>query len=856
MSNNLDSIQGFVPMLLRAEVATDMLNPGQWLTVTTWWQNIGQAPAASPLHGFMDLEIGHQRHIETDAEALHIDWSPQPGLQFWQPGEVHATTCRWKVASIWGGSFKVFIGFCNENRVPVKLIGADGMETPRVQVGQVEIGWGYGEVAMSLARKPIATQFNTPITYDAIPFSEHITLSSSDLTATLCKDVPVLRSLSSDEVTFNAPLLQPVVAFRDSRRDVHFYSTDAQYSVVYVVKKMEKDNVCYHATAGTTAIKIAEWDILVTLYDAQISFLLENVQEYDGFELLNITLPSMITVGEDGYLVDVFMGGRLIPVKEAPALGYVHPYDVRNTLGLFNEQGTVVLDAPGLDDKTIIAIHQNEKEKRGALGVILTHKIPAVGKDNPSLAVMNSPTVRLTVLDAAFGAPGWQAMARFLRKDLQPAPSFPWYNRRLVHKILVTWGPQPSAEHADTHPVWGKRAETHTFDEVRTHVARICNLIDGGPQACYVAGWQYIGYDTGYPYIDETDSRAGTVAELRQLIADAPRYNAIIGMHDNYDDAFPSPHFDPSIISIDEQGKMWKGWIWAGGMSYAISLKKGMELGKIPQRIDRTIELYGINTSYHLDVMSSEILKWDFDPKSRAAADEMMQSKIALVREFNKRGIDITSESMPHPLIGVISHAYSTRDNANTVLFDHEQYIPLVVMICHGVMRYIGERGDSKRELLTNLLRGAQGYWNEAFELQHDDIGAYYLNTLPTAFLDERPIMDMQQDGACWSISYGDNNTIKLDFSVETYEITVDGRVYGRNWTTFAPGFKQGSWLAYMQEGGSFCYPGPMGWADGSKILAVTLTEDGEGTTIPVVIQNGEINMELPARTPVRVTLG
>ncbi len=855
MSNHPDSTPGFVPMLLRAEVATDLLNPGQWLLVTTWWQNAGTRPAATPLHGFMDLEIGHQRHIETDADAVHIDWSPQPGVQFWQPGEVRATTCRWKVASIWGGSFKIFLGFCDENRVPVTLIGAEGIPTPRIHVGQVEIGWGYGEVAMGQARKPIATQFNVPIAGDSGGAGEGLTLASSTLTAELSKDAPVLLSLATEEAAFTADMMLPAVEFRDSENDVRLFSTDPRCTVAYQ-PEVHRARACYHATARSAETLIAEWDMVVTLHEAQITFSLENIHEYAGFELLNITMPSMITVGEDGCLVDVFMGGRLIPVKDAPAAGYVHPYDVRNTLGLFNANGTVVLEAPGLDDKTIIGIHQTAEEKRGALGVILTHKVAAIGKGNPSLAVINPPTVRLTALANAYGAPGWQAMARFLRENVQSAASFPWYNRRLVHKILVTWGPQPSAEHADTHPVWGKRAETHTFAEVRKHVERISHLIDGGPQVCYVAGWQYIGYDTGYPYIEETDSRAGTVADLRQLIAAGSRYNAVIGMHDNYDDAFLSPHFDPSIICIDEQGEMWKGWIWAGGMSYAISLKKGLELGEIQRRIDRTIELYGINASYHLDVMDSEILKWDFDPHSRAAADEMMQAKIGMVHEFNQRGIDITSESLAHPLVGAISHAYSTRDNPRAVLFDNEQYIPLIPMVYHGVMRYLGERGDSKHDLLTNLLRGAQGFWSESFEVQHDDLRSYYLNTLPIAFLDERQITDMQQDGARWTISYGENSFIMLDFAEENYEITVDGRVYGRNWTTFAPGFKPGSWLAYSQDGGAFRYPAPDGWADGRAVLAVTLTETGEGTTIPATIRGGEITMELPARTPVRVTGG
>jgi acetyl esterase/lipase len=50
-------------------------------------------------------------------------------------------------------------------------------------------------------------------------------------------------------------------------------------------------------------------------------------------------------------------------------------------------------------------------------------------------------------------------------------------------------------------------------------------------------------------------------------------------------------------------------------------------------------------------------------------------------------------------------------------------------------------------------------------------------------------------------------------------------------------------------------YPAPKGWKDFSVIKAITLTKTGEGNEIPCKIQNGQIVIDMPANTPVRITL-
>ncbi len=142
-----------------------------------------------------------------------------------------------------------------------------------------------------------------------------------------------------------------------------------------------------------------------------------------------------------------------------------------------------------------------------------------------------------------------------------PAPTWNLYARALVYKQLITVGPQPEPwQLTPNAPEGVKRlAEFRTFQQMHAVMHRVANLLDGCPQILYITGWEYRGFDTGYPYVFETDPRLGTIEELKGCITEGPRYNAHVGMHDNYDDCYPRPSSIDHIVAIDEQGKWWKG---------------------------------------------------------------------------------------------------------------------------------------------------------------------------------------------------------------------------------------------------------------------------------------------------------
>ncbi len=257
-------------------------------------------------------------------------------------------------------------------------------------------------------------------------------------------------------------------------------------------------------------------------------------------------------------------------------------------------------------------------------------------------------------------------------------------------------------------------------------------------------------------------------------------------------------------------------------------------------------------TSYHTDVLSSEVLRYDYTPGRQAGADLSMKHKAFIPGEFNKYGIDLTSETLIHPLVGHIGYAWSTRDNRQREIFPGETYIPLTAMVYHGAIGF-SESFDQNDEisLLWALLKGS-GFSDD--DLTPAEAKQFYLLNLPTGLLYEKVMKDFIIDGADYKAVYDDSTWVKCNMKDKSYEVMYNGSLIAKNWSSFAPGFSPKSYLAYTVKSGRIQYPAPGGWYDGIKLKAVTLTTNGEGPMVSATVSHGMVELEIPLNTPVRIT--
>ena len=100
---------------------------------------------------------------------------------------------------------------------------------------------------------------------------------------------------------------------------------------------------------------------------------------------------------------------------------------------------------------------------------------------------------------------------------------------------------------------------------------------------------------------------------------------------------------------------------YAGGLSYIVSPCKYAKLGLMQDRVKKTVELYGLNVSSHCDVLSAEVLRFDFDPQCPASADRSLKGKLDVIKEYEKYGIDLTSENVAHPFVGHMEGVEASR---------------------------------------------------------------------------------------------------------------------------------------------------------------------------------------------------
>src|SRR5690606_5267518 len=118
------------------------------------------------------------------------------------------------------------------------------------------------------------------------------------------------------------------------------------------------------------------------------------------------------------------------------------------------------------------------------------------------------------------------------------------------------------------------------------------------------------------------------------------------------------PGWDADVICRDSQGNLMKGGYWDGGQSYLISsykyaLKSGLD------RVRATLKRYPVVDTYFIDVLAGGYnggRKYDFNPESPAGAQKNFEGKLMIIQEFNKHGLDVTTEDFSGLFVGYVGY--------------------------------------------------------------------------------------------------------------------------------------------------------------------------------------------------------
>lgn len=204
----------------------------------------------------------------------------------------------------------------------------------------------------------------------------------------------------------------------------------------------------------------------------------------------------------------------------------------------------------------------------------------------------------------------------------------------------------------------------------------------GMPKVVYLVGWQYLGHDSKYPAFFEGNEAikrpqdSNALESLKWLMAEAKKYNTSVSVHINMIDAYEdSPLWDKyvanNVIARTETGAL-RGGEWGYPISYAQEWK----LGFTQERIDKLCEILPIQEAgtIHIDAYHSAVPnpikkengEWGIEMQSPISPfldftqEDEIKAQRNIIKYFDSKGIDVTTEGVPQGKLLGIFDGYQT----------------------------------------------------------------------------------------------------------------------------------------------------------------------------------------------------
>jgi hypothetical protein len=580
----------------------------------------------------------------------------------------------------------------------------------------------------------------------------------------------------------------------------------------------------------------ASFQVSYALKDRTLSITLESVRESDGYELLNVELPGLASVSASepsAWLAYAEDGGQLADLKTAQAgrLRGTTEWRFSAPVAMVGREGVLAaLEVPSYLDTTELTVTGYGEGKTAWLGTTKAYRVPG-GPETPNLPVEQASLCRVHLLSG--DAVDWLHAVKRIRRFMPPLPTR-YYDDRATYKIFCQCG--------------GGKPVT-SFEQVERMVRDFAALTDYYPQSVYLVGWQYTGHDTGYPAIDVVNREIGGEEGLARLMRAAAEVNCTISFHDNYDDAYrDSPDWEERYITRNPDGTLMMGGYWAGGQTWIIGMANYAERRGWDRAV-YTCRRYGIRDTYHIDVLSAEALRHDWNPDRPASAYHNLMGKYRIIDAFASCGADVTTEGVSWPFIGKVTW-FNTLQQARAERFGSEVSVPMVQALYRHCARWGGSSGNGEGAL-HSLFRGSCFGLEPSSDpkTQAAALDAFYIIQLPWLLLRDRPLESYESSDGVDILGYGPGTSVTLDWNNTRYSITVDGIEIARDHSTFCP-FGDDRLAFYSLEPRTLSAPLPAGW-NPEAVTAHRLHALRTPEPHPFECDGRTVSVAVPARAPV-----
>ncbi|WP_260705568.1 endo-alpha-N-acetylgalactosaminidase family protein [Edaphobacter flagellatus] len=622
----------------------------------------------------------------------------------------------------------------------------------------------------------------------------------------------------------------------------------------------------FHGMWGNS--QAVSFSIRYLLDDSTLFVTLEDVQEHHGFQLIQVELPRLASVQpqDDGaWLAHGDEGGSVALLKDATP-GHLPPNrfwgNALATLPVVmvgTRKSICVLETTAYMDGTELSVWEHEGQRRASLGTIQAYRVngslgydmnegngaPRIhgNRNTPNLLIEQKSSCRLDFIGDVDGngSIDWLDGAKLVRKRMPPIPNT-YYHDKFQYDILCDL-PRP-------------RLPVCTFPELEDRVSQLAIMIDGAPQIVQIWGWQYRGKDTGYPAVKEVNHRLGTYEDLLHLKKNCKeKYNSLITLSDNYDDAYKSsPEWDTNVIARRPDGELWFSRDWTGEPSFVIGLAKYMD-GPGTARVHYTCDHYKIEDVAHVDVLTYFSIRNDWDINHPASGIKNLKARYKVIDLFKEHGVDVTSEFIRYAFIGKVS-SFQNGMSGGVCPFGG-QPVPLQSAIYRKSAIW-GQQGhpiDNIDRVLKALFYNGYAYvWGSEdppFNVSINDLTElYYLSHIPWFKFHTLDIQAFRRDGDRAVIQLEGNSNVEVNWKTRDYAVTLNGVEVARNGNTFCP-FDDNRIAFYSLRGETLKASLPKGW-DGQKVAAISLAiYEPDREEIMVHVTGNLVQLKVPARRPV-----
>jgi hypothetical protein len=401
-------------------------------------------------------------------------------------------------------------------------------------------------------------------------------------------------------------------------------------------------------------------------------------------------------------------------------------------------------------------------------------------------------------------------------------------------------------------------------------------LTRGLKQIVYLVGWQYEGHDSKYPAWFEANRKIQRAsdrdarASLLWLMKAARKFNAVVSVHINMDDAYEnSPLWDEyvrrDLIIKNPDGTLRKGDVWDGELCYWISKTREWECGLGKQRIDRLLDYLPLADAgtVHIDA---------FRPHPSAyhgvSVEKEIETAKQIYRYWDSKGIDVTNEYLSyHELVGYVPMVWAFNLDEQSRL----RYAPS--LICGGNDTWNQRTGH------VHALPGWAGacfvpeagtryevVWGRscscdvvarpdtAFCGVESMVQPFCERTLPWYFLNRHRALELRQTADEYAVHFSDGIVSAIRVSDRHHTIRQDGRLLVDGHDLFIPAlWREGEIIAWSRDGAQRQWELPDDWKISEHVSVRDLDPAGCHRPRRLPVSQGAIDLKVPRMTALSI---